>query len=70
MTTEYTGYKQLLKDAEKERDAALAECKKLRALLLEFRRGTQFESNGQMYTLSGIPRELSRRVDAALKESK
>jgi hypothetical protein len=42
------------------------ENERLRALLLEFRKSTQFESNGQMYTLSGIPRELSRRIDAFL----
>jgi hypothetical protein len=44
----------------------VAENDALRALLLEFRKATQFESNGQMYTLSGIPRELTRRIDAAL----
>jgi hypothetical protein len=52
--------------------AARAEVEALRALLLEFRKATQRELDGQMYTLSGIPRELTRRIDAALagKEQK
>jgi len=66
MTTKYTGYRQLLKDAAKERDAARAECEKLRALLRDLRPHVLC---GYRAPITGAI-DLHDRIDAALKEGK